>query len=74
METKTNIKMYRKYKKKIKEEKLYDNRWSLVLLFQARVNMMELNDERRHDTLDTRCELCGDGYEDLNHFVIKVKR
>ena len=69
MEKKSSIKMYRKYKKNIKQEKIYDNRWSSVLLFQARVNMMELNYTKRHDTLDTRCELCGDGYEDLLHFV-----
>ena len=46
MEKKSSIKMYRKYKKNIKQEKIYDNRWSSVLLFQARVNMMELNDKK----------------------------
>ena len=47
MEKKSSIKMYRKYKKNIKQEKIYDNRWSSVLLFQARVNMMELNDKKK---------------------------
>ena len=66
-------KMFHKRKKEIKQEKIYDNRYSSVLLFRARSNSLNLNDEQRHrkGTKDTSCKMCGAEYEDLIHFMIQ---
>ena len=62
-------------KKEIKQENIYDNRYSSVLLFRARANILELNDRQRHNKIhkDTSCKMCGAEYEDLIHFMIKCK-
>ena len=60
-------------KKKMKEERIYDNRWSSVLLFRARANVLDLNDRKRWVGGDTGCELCGHGYEDLEHFLMDCR-
>ena len=62
-------------KKEIKQENIYDNRYSSVLLFRARANILELNDRQRHNKVhkDTSCKMCGTEYEDLIHFMIKCK-
>ena len=67
--------IYHEKKKEIKQEKIYDNRWSSVLLFRARANILDLNDRQRFNQghKDTSCKLCGEEYEDLTHFLIKCK-
>ena len=71
------IDIYKAFKKEIKEEKCYDNRPESNLLFQARTNSLDLNDENRHkkkvEEQDTRCKLCGNEYEDIIHFMIDCK-
>ena len=79
LESKPSVQTYFSRKKEIKEEKIYDNRWSSVLLFRARANVLGLNDRKRHkkkeqgDT-NTSCRLCKGEYEDLNHFLINCKK
>ena len=72
---KPTAKMYFRRKKEIGQEKIYDNRYSSVLLFRARSNSLRLNDEQRHrkGTKDTSCKMCGAEYEDLTHFMIKCR-
>ena len=71
IERKRSVRMYRRFKKDIKEEKVYDNRRSSQILFQSRVNCMALNNRYRHirDGVTT-CDLCKDGTEDLEHFLL----
>ena len=58
LERKTTLGMYRKYKGVIREERIYDNRYSSDLLYGARANALGLNDFRRHEGGDMRCDLC----------------
>ena len=75
LESKPLARIYYEKKKEIKQEKIYDNRWSSVLLFRARANILDLNDRQRFNQghKDTSCKLCGEEYEDLTHFLIKCK-
>ena len=49
-----------------------------VLLFRARANALELNDRQRFNNesteRDTRCRLCEEEYENLEHFLIHCKK
>ena len=69
MATKSSLNIYSRYKKVVKEESVYDNRNSSVLLFQARTNTLNLNIEKRHKNEDTRCSLCKQEPEDAFHFI-----
>ena len=70
---KKTAKRYYENKDAMKEERIYDNRFSSVLLFRARANVLELNDRQRWTKGDTRCKLCGSQYEDLEHFLLECK-
>ena len=72
MTTKTSIGIYRRFKKRIKDERIYDNRRSSELLFRARSNTLALNIENRHrnNNKPTECELCHRGDEDMKHFML----
>ena len=69
MATKSSLNVYSKYKKVVKEEAVYDNRNSSVLLFQARTNSLNLNIEKRHQNGDITCSLCKQEAEDSFHFI-----
>ena len=58
METKSTLWVYRKFKRKIKEEKFYDNSWDSEILFRARTNTLVLEDLKRHSNEDTSCKIC----------------
>ena len=73
LESKSSAKIYRTFKTEIKEEKCYDNRFSSVLLFRARSNTLELNARNRFKNLETKCELCENENEDLQHFLVECK-
>ena len=77
LETKTSIPIYRKYKKEIREERIYDNRPESRLLFQARSNTLNLNNRKRFKKEaikeDEKCKLCGNEQENLIHFMIDCK-
>ena len=59
--TKSSLTKYRKYKKEIKEEHIYDNRFESKLLFRARTGTLDLNIERRHKGENTTCDICKEG-------------
>ena len=84
MKEKTTLTLYCKYKKKILDEKIYDNRLSSTILFNARTNMLDLNDRKRHEGKKkkgskknkgkTKCELCDCEYEDIYHFILRCRK
>ena len=74
MSTKSSLRIYRKYKKAIKEEKCYDNRNSSVLLFQARTNSLNLDGHKKNKIQERVCKLCNKEDEDILHFIFKCKR
>ena len=71
---KKKAKRYFENKYVMKEERIYDNRFSSVLLFRARTNVLGLNDRQRWKKGDTSCRLCGYEYEDLEHFLLDCKK
>ena len=73
LESKTSLGLYRRYKGVIREERIYDNRYSSELLYGARANALGLNDRRRHEGGSMRCDLCGGEREDLIHFLIECE-
>ena len=71
---KNSLGRYRKYKTKIKQEDIYDNRYQSVLLFKLRTGTLELNIEKRHKGEDTTCDLCRTGEETDIHFMLECNR
>ena len=72
LERKASVRIYRENKREVKEGKVYDNRRSSQILFQARANSMRLNERNRHrEEGETSCEICGEGeLENLGHFLL----
>ena len=78
LEKKTTLGLYRKFKKEMKEEAIYDNRYSTKLLFWARSNSLDLNDGPRNRGEGAReedkiCTMCGAEKEDVEHFVLRCR-
>ena len=73
MQTKRSLSIYRKYKKEIKDEKIYDNTIASELLFRARSNTLALNIDKRHRGEPTRCELCYREEENIQHFMLECR-
>ena len=77
LENKDSLSIYRAWKKEIKEEKVYDNKYSSVLLFKARTRTLPLNEINRHSNGDVKCTMCGNakitrlGLGTNNNFKIK---
>ena len=71
--TKRSLGIYRRFKKGIKDEGIYDNRPSSELLFRARSNTLALNIDNRHRRGNTECELCNVGEEDMVHFILECR-
>ena len=64
MDTKTSVGMYKRFKRKVGEDKIYDNRRESEILFQARTNCLRLNNRFRHIVGregETNCDLCKEG-------------
>ena len=70
LEGKSSLGIYRRWKKEIKEEKVYDNRPASITLYKARTNCLPLNERKRHQEESTICEICGEGVEDIKHFML----
>lgn len=71
IEDKSTLKIYKKYKKEIKDEQvLYDNTKESTILFRTRVGTLSLNDINRHQNKDTNCLLCKEDCENLEHFLL----
>lgn len=70
LENRDSLSMYRTWKKQIKEEMVYDNRYSSVLLFKAKTGTLPLNEINRHLNGDIKCTICDSEKEDLEHFLL----
>lgn len=70
---KTSLKIYEREKVEIREENVYDNRPSSIILFRARTNTLPLNDRNRHGNGSMECKLCGSEREDLKHFLMDCR-
>lgn len=68
--SKSSLVIYKRWKENIKEEKMYDNRPSSIILYKARSGTLQLNDRKRHTNGEVKCTLCGHEYEDLKHFIL----
>ena len=68
---KTSLEIYNEEKKEIKEEIMYDNRPSSVIMYRARTNCLRLNDRKRHQGGEIKCKLCGAEEENLEHFLLE---
>ena len=66
----TDREVYRRFKRSVGNSYGYDNRLESDLLFRARSNTLDLNDFRRHNGGETKCDLCGADREDLIHFIL----
>ena len=66
----TDREVYRRFKRSVGHSYGYDNRLESDLLFRARSNTLDLNDFRRHNGGETKCDLCGADREDLIHFIL----
>ena len=77
METKSTLRVYRRYKVGVREEDIYRNDGPSVCLYRARANALGLNDFNRHgrevDERETLCGLCGEEVENLGPFVLRCK-
>ena len=71
MEEKSTLNYYRQWKKEPIEENIYDNTYNSVLLYQCRSNTNKLNWRKRFEGGETRCELCGEEEETVEHILIK---
>ena len=71
MVEKSSLRIYRRFKKDLgKMEYVYDNKPESIILFQARTNSLPLEDRRRYGGKDTRCPVCQEGQETLEHFLL----
>lgn len=71
LENKNSLSIYKLWKREIKEEEVYDNRFSSILLFRARSGTLKVNWQNRHSGGSTRCQFCINVEEDLVHFIIE---
>merc|ERR1711874_909940 len=71
---KTSLRIYRKNKKRIQDEKIYNNTKASELIFRARSNTLNLNIDNRHRGGSTTCDLCNIGEEDMQHFLLECGR
>ena len=71
--SKSSLNLYKRFKKEIKEERVYDNRFSARLLGRARANTLDLNDRKRFQRGDTSCGLCRAEKEDLCHCLLECR-
>ena len=71
--TKKSLELYKNWRTEIGgNEHDYDNTPASVTLFKSRTNILPLNDRNRHKLTENNliCQLCLDGIEDLEHFII----
>ncbi len=71
MGERVSLKIYREWRTEIgKQESIYDNRQSSMLLFKCRTNTLNLNYRKRFKEESTGCKLCGYERKDLRHFLL----
>ena len=72
LESKSSMRIYRHWKENIKEEnEIYDNTPASVIFFRARANCLQINDRKRFTNESMICPLCGEGEENLIHFLLQ---
>ena len=71
VQNKTSLTLYREWKNEVKEDLVYDNRPSSIILFKARTATLPLNDRKRHIGQSTECDLCGSELENTEHFLLE---
>ena len=74
LDTLSSIEIYRNWKRRIREERCYDNTEASIILFGARSNTLRLKNRKRHGGGDTTCDLCGVEMEDLGHFLLRCHK
>ena len=67
---KTTLELYWNHKRHVKEESWMDNRPSSAIMYQARSGCLPVKERKRHWGEEGSCEVCGDGREDLEHFML----
>ena len=70
---KETLRIYRKYKTDIKEEKWYDNTWQSNVMMKGRFNVLPLNWRKRHQGGSVLCPICNEEDETQEHFLIHCK-
>ena len=79
LDKKVTLEMYRNYKREMREEGIYDNRFSSKLLFKARTDCLDLNEGPRsrsdiNPRRDISCTLCGAERENQEHFILNCRK
>ena len=70
MNTKESLNIYREWRtERGNQEHVYDKRPSSVILFKCRTNNQNLNDRKRFEGEDEKCDLCNSVKENLFHFI-----
>ena len=69
--SKTSLNLYMKRKKEIREEQIYNNRPSSIILYKARTNCLPLNDRKQFTGENTMYILCDETIETIEHFILK---
>ena len=69
MSGKETLRIYRTYKKDIKEINWYDNTYKTKLFIRARTDTLDLNWRERFKNKETKC-MCGHENETLKHFIL----
>ena len=71
LDARSSIMTYRSGKTSIKEDPIYDNTASSLILFQARSNALPLGVRKKHTGEETTCALCGGAEEDQYHSLLE---
>ena len=74
IQKKSTLEKYLIWKDNIKEEeKLYGNGLDSAILFRARTNTLDLQWRKKFIGEDTKCKLCQEEEETLEHFLLECK-
>ena len=69
--SKSNLNLYMERNKEIREEQIYNDRPSSIILYKARTNCLRLKDRKRLTVENTMCILCDKTIETLEHFILE---
>ena len=70
----STLEIYYKYKTEIKEIKWYNNKEDAKLMINARLNTLDLNWRNKIKNESTKCELCNNSNENLEHFILHCEQ
>ena len=69
---KKSLELYNINRKEIEERSYYNNSKSL-LMYRYRTNTLNLNDRKRYKNENTKCDLCEEENENMEHFLLECK-